>query len=89
MLAVHNEDAKNKLDDAWRGMQLLQSTSNPDHALNHFGTGNLTTLRDEPLKQGLDVRQLLLDFHKRHYSANQMKLCIVGKSSLSSEACTP
>ncbi|KAI7901194.1 Metalloenzyme, LuxS/M16 peptidase-like protein [Cokeromyces recurvatus] len=46
------------------------------------GTGNLETLMDRPKQLGLDIRQELLKFHNRYYSANIMKLVVLGRESL-------
>ncbi|GAB5368156.1 hypothetical protein AAMO2058_001294300 [Amorphochlora amoebiformis] len=82
MKAVHSENAQNLQNDAWRQFQFLKSTSNPNHPFSKFGTGNLETLRDKPKKLNLDTREALLAFHKKLYSANVMKVCILGKESL-------
>lgn len=80
--AVNNENAKNLQDDMWREFQLLKSTSRPDHPFSKFGIGNAQTLREEPAKRGIDTREALLKFHKKYYSANQMKLAVIGRESL-------
>ena len=64
--------------------QLEKSLSNPDHPYCHFGTGSLETLYDEPKAKGQDIRAELLKFHDNYYSANIMKLCILGRGKLSS-----
>eukprot|EP00929_Paragymnodinium_shiwhaense_P045058 TRINITY_DN23068_c0_g1_i4.p1 TRINITY_DN23068_c0_g1~~TRINITY_DN23068_c0_g1_i4.p1 ORF type:complete len:1001 (+),score=230.81 TRINITY_DN23068_c0_g1_i4:104-3106(+) len=79
--AVDSEHSKNLQQDSWRQMQLLRDAAEPTHPLNHFMTGNSTTLKDLPEEIGLDVRQALLDFHEKYYSANIMKLVIVGKET--------
>jgi insulysin len=80
--AVDSENKKNLQSDAWRLMQLNKSLSNPAHPYHHFSTGNLQTLRDDPQKRGIDVRSEFIDFHKKHYSANRMKLVVLGRESL-------
>ena len=80
--AVDSENKKNLQSDTWRLRQLHQTLSNPKHPYHHFSTGNLETLRDEPRKRGLDIRQEFIKFHDRHYSANRMKLVVLGKESL-------
>eukprot|EP00467_Chlorarachnion_reptans_P001150 CAMPEP_0114521978 /NCGR_PEP_ID=MMETSP0109-20121206/20500_1 /TAXON_ID=29199 /ORGANISM="Chlorarachnion reptans, Strain CCCM449" /LENGTH=994 /DNA_ID=CAMNT_0001703171 /DNA_START=54 /DNA_END=3038 /DNA_ORIENTATION=+ len=82
MKAVHSENAQNLLNDAWRQYQLVKSTSNPDHPFSKFGTGNLETLLELPKSKNIDTREALLKFHKDYYSANIMKLCLLGKESL-------
>jgi insulysin len=44
--------------------------------LNRFSTGNLETLN----KPG--IRDALIQFYNRHYSANLMTLCLVGNHTL-------
>jgi insulysin len=50
--------------------------------MRRFGSGNYASLHDAPLTKGKDVRSELLNMHKKLYSANLMKLCIVGSDSL-------
>lgn len=61
--------------------QLEKSLSNPKHPYCHFGTGNLETLYETPKKNGLDIRKELLKFHDTYYSANIMKLCVLGRGN--------
>ena len=37
------------------------------------------TLEDIPRSLGFDVRDRLLEFYAKHYSADQMTLCVAGK----------
>ena len=80
--AVDSENKKNLQSDNWRLSQLRKSLSSKKHPYHHFSTGNLETLRDEPRKRGVDVRKELIEFHDKHYSANRMKLVVLGKESL-------
>ena len=80
--AVDSENQKNLQSDGWRLDQLDKSTSREDHPYSKFGTGNLKTLKIEPEKLGLNVRDALLEFHSKYYSANLMTLCLLGKESL-------
>ncbi|KAI8825830.1 Metalloenzyme, LuxS/M16 peptidase-like protein [Fimicolochytrium jonesii] len=82
MNAVDSEHKKNLQSDNWRLYQLEKDLSSPGHPFRKFGTGNLETLRDIPLQKGLDIRKILLDFHSKYYSANIMKLVILGKEPL-------
>ena len=68
--------------DGWRYHQLEKSLSNPNHPFSRFGTGNLETLKENPAKLGLNIRDELLKFHNKYYSANIMKLVVLGKESL-------
>ncbi|CAO1621115.1 unnamed protein product [Jaminaea pallidilutea] len=80
--AVDSEHKKNLQADAWRAFQLDKSLSDPKHPYSHFGTGSAKTLWDEPRKRGQDVRDELLRFHDRYYSANVMKLVVLGREPL-------
>lgn len=79
---MNSENTKNLQNDMWRLYQLSKSTSKPDHAYHKFGTGNLETLKETPEAEGVNVRDELLKFHKTYYSANVMRLCVVGRNSL-------
>ncbi|KAI7895156.1 Metalloenzyme, LuxS/M16 peptidase-like protein [Mucor mucedo] len=80
--AVDSEHKKNRQQDSWRMFQLEKSLSNPDHPYCHFGTGNLETLFENPKRNGKDIREELLKFHDSYYSANIMKLCVLGREPL-------
>ena len=79
---MDSENKKNLQSDNWRLAQLNKSLSNPQHPYHHFSTGNLETLRDEPRKRGVDIRQEFIGFHDKHYSANRMKLVVLGREPL-------
>ncbi|KAK6457763.1 Metalloenzyme, LuxS/M16 peptidase-like protein [Scheffersomyces xylosifermentans] len=80
--AVDSENKKNLQNDIWRLYQLDKSNSNPKHPYNGFSTGNYQTLHVDPTGKGLNVRDVLMDFHKSHYSSNLMSLVILGKEDL-------
>lgn len=80
--AVDSENKKNLQSDTWRMHQLDKSLSNPKHPYCHFSTGNLETLKTEPEARGVDVSKAFTDFHAEHYSANRMKLVVLGRESL-------
>ncbi|KAI0480517.1 ubiquitin carboxyl-terminal hydrolase-like protein [Xylariaceae sp. FL0804] len=80
--AVDSENKKNLQADQWRLNQLQKSLSNPNHPYCHFSTGNFETLKTIPEAEGIDVRQKFIDFHQKHYSANRMKLCVLGREPL-------
>lgn len=70
------EHSKNIQRDSWRGYQLSRTVSNPKHPYSKFGTGNLETLKKHD-----NIRDLLLEFHKKYYSANIMKLVVLGRGT--------
>ncbi|KAF2673613.1 LuxS/MPP-like metallohydrolase [Microthyrium microscopicum] len=80
--SVDSENKKNLQSDTWRLHQLSQSVSNKKHPYNHFSTGNWKTLHDNPLSKGVDLRARFMDFYEKHYSANRMKLVVLGRESL-------
>jgi len=81
ILAVDSENKKNLQSDNWRMFQLEKSTSSKSHHYWRFGTGNKNTLWDGPRQEGRDVRAELIKWYNQYYSANVMKLAVVGKGS--------
>ncbi|ORZ07985.1 Metalloenzyme, LuxS/M16 peptidase-like protein [Lobosporangium transversale] len=80
--AVDSEHKKNLQSDSWRLFQLEKNLSSPNHPYSQFGTGNLETLQDAPGREGINVRDELIKFHSKYYSANIMKLVILGREPL-------
>ncbi|KAJ9137666.1 A-pheromone processing metallopeptidase Ste23, partial [Pleurostoma richardsiae] len=80
--AVDSENKKNLQSDTWRLGQLERSLSNPQHPYCHFSTGNLEVLKTQPEARGVDVRQKFIEFYEKHYSANRMKLVVLGREPL-------
>lgn len=79
--AVNSEHLKNIKTDGRRIYQLLRSISNPLHPFHKFGTGNTATLLGEGL-QAPDIHTQVVKFYHDQYSANLMKLVILGKEPL-------
>lgn len=80
--AVNSEHEKNLATDVWRIRQVNKSLADPKHPYSKFGTGNEKTLKDDPKQLGIDVRDELLKFHEKWYSANIMCLSVYGKENL-------
>lgn len=80
--AVDSENKKNLQNDTWRLHQLNKALANPEHPYNHFSTGSYKTLHDDPLARGVKIRDEFMKFHSTHYSANRMKLVVLGRESL-------
>lgn len=80
--AVDSEHSKNLQSDMWRMFQLEKSLSRPDHPYSKFGTGNWQTLWEDVKAQGKEPREELLKWWKAMYSANRMKLVVLGKEPL-------
>lgn len=80
--AVDSENKKNLQIDTWRMHQLNKALSNPEHPYNHFSTGSWETLHDDPIARGVQIRDKFMEFHAQHYSANRMKLVVLGRENL-------
>lgn len=80
--AVDSENKKNLQNDTWRLHQLDKSLSNPAHPYYQFSTGNLEVLKTLPESRGINVRDKFIEFHAKHYSANRMKLVVLGREPL-------
>ncbi|RMJ03581.1 hypothetical protein CDV36_014893 [Fusarium kuroshium] len=80
--AVDSENKKNLQNDTWRLCQLEKSLSNPNHPYCHFGTGSFEVLKTLPEARGINVRDKFIEFHAKHYSANRMKLVVLGREPL-------
>ncbi|KAG5318579.1 IDE enzyme, partial [Pseudoatta argentina] len=80
--AINSEHEKNVANDTWRFDQLDKSSASLDHPFSKFGTGNRETLDTIPKQKGINVRNKLLEFHEKYYSANIMSLSVLGKESL-------
>jgi secreted Zn-dependent insulinase-like peptidase len=77
--AVHSEYLARIRDDQRRSLDALRAVVNPAHPFHGFSVGSLETLADRPEST---VREELLAFYERHYSANQMTLVVLGRESL-------
>jgi insulysin len=80
--AVDSENKKNLQSDQWRLHQLNKALANPQHPYCHFSTGSWKTLHDEPIARGVKIRDEFMKFHSTNYSANRMKLVVLGRESL-------
>ncbi len=80
--AVDSENKKNLQNDQWRLHQLEKSLSNPKHPHCHFSTGNWDVLKVLPESRGINIREKFIEFYEKHYSANRMKLVVLGREPL-------
>ncbi|KAI2489037.1 hypothetical protein MHU86_25560 [Fragilaria crotonensis] len=80
--AIESENAKNLQSDIFRTYQIEKSRGSIRHPYSKFFTGNKKTLLDETRRQGINLRQELINFNKKYYSANQMTLAVVAPLSL-------
>ncbi|GAB9476654.1 Insulin-degrading enzyme [Globisporangium polare] len=82
MNAVDSENTNYLQDDYWRINQAHRALGNVKHPNHRYGVGNLQTLSVTPKEQCIDVRQALLEYHEKYYSANIMKLVVYGKEDV-------
>ncbi|KAM3418074.1 hypothetical protein BST61_g6279 [Cercospora zeina] len=80
--AVDSENKKNLQADNWRMMQLAKSTAAKQHPYHLFSTGNYKILHDDPIARGVKIRDEFIKFYQKNYSANRMKLCVLGREGL-------
>lgn len=80
--AIEQEHQKNLLDDYHRIYYIVRQSAKKGHRWGAFGTGNLETLKTIPRKNGINIRDKLLEFYNKYYSANIMTVAIAGKQSL-------
>ncbi|MFT7109931.1 MAG: insulysin [Psychrobacter glaciei] len=75
-----NSEYQSKLKDDYRRMHYAKKAiMNPAHPASRFSTGSLDTLSDNSDSK---VRDDLLAFYKRYYSANLMTLTVYGPQDL-------
>ncbi|KAJ1722535.1 metalloprotease [Coemansia erecta] len=74
--AVHSEFVGGRQDDGRRSHAVLRAVVSPEHRLARFGVGNNDTLR--AARQPSEIRSEMLRFYHTYYSADLMKLVIVG-----------
>ena len=77
---VHSEYSSRKQSDGRRTWAARKAVFNPKHPMSRFSVGSLSTLEDRP---GKPVRDDLIEFHRRYYSANAMTLVVFGREPIS------
>lgn len=78
--AVDHENGKNLQVDGYRFAQLQNHLANPKSPFHKFGTGNLATLGALP---PTELRERLISTWKQHYVADNLRLVVIGRESLS------
>ena len=76
--AVHSEYQLQLKDDGWRGFAVQKKSMNPDHPGTRFNIGSLETLDG-------DVQSDLIKFFNENYSADQMTLVLLDRSTLDNQ----
>lgn len=79
MRAVESEYRLRLRDDTRRLNDAIKETINPAHPYAKFSTGNLQTLGD---REDDTARDAVIEFYRRHYSANLMTLAVIGAEPL-------
>lgn len=77
--AVESEYRLKIKDDGRRQWEVLQTQIDPAHPMAKFTVGNLETLADLDARP---VRDDLLNIYRQYYSANLMKLVVLGRETL-------
>lgn len=77
--AVSSEWSMQRSQYVWNLWRLNELTANPNNPHSQFSIGNLQTLTDKP---GKILQDNLVAFYERYYSANIMRLTLVGKQSI-------
>ena len=77
--AVEAEYQMGLKSDSRRELDVLQEVFNQDHPYSQFSVGALDTLADRPESE---IRDDLIQFYNTHYSANVMRLVVLGSQSL-------
>jgi insulysin len=79
--AVNAEYQMGLKTDGRRTLDVLREVVNPAHPYRILGVGTSETLASPP---GQPVREDLLEFYRRYYSANLMSLTVLGSEDLDS-----
>jgi insulysin len=79
--AVNAEYQMGLKTDGRRTLDVLREVVNPAHPYSILGVGTSETLASPP---GQPVREDLLEFYRRYYSANLMSLTVLGSEDLDS-----
>ncbi|XP_011632645.1 insulin-degrading enzyme-like, partial [Pogonomyrmex barbatus] len=79
---INLEYEVNMTNDGSRLEQFNRSSARSNHPFSKFNVGNRETLDIIPNQKGINVRDRLLEFYGKYYSANLMTLCVLGKESL-------
>ncbi len=76
---VHSEYQALRKDEGRRIWETQKTILNPGHPASRFSVGSEQTLRD---REGVTVRERLIDFYNQWYSADIMALAVVGREPL-------
>ena len=77
--AVHSEYMMQLREDGWRRFMTQKRAMNPEHPAARFNIGSRDTLADRPDDP---IRDALLEFYDRYYSADRMGLVVLGREDV-------
>ncbi|CAD7697481.1 unnamed protein product [Ostreobium quekettii] len=80
VLNVDSEYSKRSNSDAVKLLNLQRSVG--PAPLNRFGTGSVTTLRDKPKELGINVPEVLKQWHKQGCLGDNLTLAVISPHSL-------
>jgi insulysin len=80
--AIDAEYKRNLQDDNWRLHQVKKALANPTHPYSRLSVGNWKTLHEDQISRGVSPRHKLVEFYSTKYSANRMKLVVLGRESI-------
>jgi insulysin len=80
--AVNSEYEKNLIIDNRKRSQIISYIAQADNPYHRFTTGNIETLVGNAIYYGLDLREELIKFHSKYYTADKMKLILFSNDDL-------
>jgi insulysin len=80
--AVNSEYERNMGLDSRRKEMILRDTADRESPFSRFSTGNTDTLLNYTRLNNLSLRDAVVDFYKKHYRPDNMKLIIYGPKNI-------
>ncbi|KAJ9081352.1 metalloprotease [Entomophthora muscae] len=78
-----NSEYQGEIQSDMLRIDLVQKyTLNQSHPFSRFFTGTYDTLYKIPKSKGIEPRQEIIKYYNKYYSANQMRLVVLGRESL-------
>ncbi|XP_022670450.1 nardilysin-like [Varroa destructor] len=79
--AMDNEFQMNRQYDGARVLEVLMRQAG-NHPIGKFSWGNIRSLKEEPARKGVNMRDVLTNFYNSYYSAEVMTLAVQSQHSL-------
>jgi insulysin len=80
--SVNSEFEKNLIVDSRKRSQILTYITDPDNPFHRFSTGNIQSLTNNSLYYQIELREELLNYHSKYYTADKMKLVVYSNDDL-------